>query len=60
MNIESLTALKDGLQVKFDEQTTIKAEAENEQLRLQGEHRLLVQLIQEFETKAAAKKASKK
>jgi len=60
MNLESLVTLRDDLQARFDEQTRLKADAENEQLRLQGEHRLLVQLIGELETKAVAKKVSKK
>lgn len=59
MNKESLVALRDGLQSKFDEQTTIETNAANEKLRLQGEFRLLNSLIDELETKAKAKKVSK-
>lgn len=59
MNKESLVALRDGLQAKFDEQTTIETNATNEKLRLQGEYRLLNNLIDELENKAKAKKASK-
>jgi len=59
MNKDSLIALRDDLQDKFDAQTTIETNAANEKLRLQGEYRLLNSLIDELETKANAKKASK-
>ena len=41
MNEETLLEKRDSIQKKFEEQDRIKLEAESEQLRLQGEHRLV-------------------
>lgn len=61
MNKDGLEGIVADLQVRFDEQTKIKAEAENEQLRLQGEYRLTQRLIDTLESKTdEVKKKGKK
>lgn len=57
MTLETLIVQRDALQPLFDEQTKIKQEAENEQLRLQGQYKLLTQLI---EAEEAAKNKKEK
>lgn len=47
MKLETLISERDALQPLFDEQTKIKQDAENEQLRLQGQYQLLTKLIEE-------------
>lgn len=51
MKLEELQQKRDELQARFDEQAKIKLEAEQEQLRLQGEHRALTSLIDELVSK---------
>jgi len=56
MTIESLITQRDALQPLFDEQARIKQDAENEQLRLQGQYQLLTKLIEEEKAKSKEKK----
>lgn len=60
MTIETLISQRDALQALFDEQTKIKQEAENEQLRLQGQYKLLSQLIEQEQIKSEKAKKDKK
>lgn len=61
MDKASLVAKRDALQPRFDQVTTQKTESEQEQYRLQGEFRLLNQLIEELEqSESPAQEDSKK
>ncbi len=61
MKLETLLSLRDEMQGRFDEQTRIKTEAEQEQLKLQGEYRLIERLIDTFDPKTdKPKKEGKK
>lgn len=60
MTIETLISQRDALQALFDEQSKIKQEAENEQLRLQGQYKLLNQLIEQEQIKSEKAKKDKK
>lgn len=51
MNKESLVAKRDVIKDAFDKQVQIEAEAKSEQLRLQGENRLINELIEKIEEK---------
>lgn len=59
MDKDTLIAKRDALQEEFDEHTKIKADSEAEQLRLQGEHRVLTELIEEIEKAEAVEKTKK-
>lgn len=60
MTIESLKALQAELQPQFDTQTNIKQEAENEQLRLQGENRMITKIIEAEEAELEKQTKSRK
>ena len=45
MKDKDLIAKRDAISAAFDEQTKIKSDAEAEQVRLQGEYRLINELI---------------
>lgn len=49
MNKESLLAKQDAIKNLFDTQVKVEAEAKAEQLRLQGENRLIKELIEKIE-----------
>lgn len=49
MDRESLVAKREAISVSFNEQTKIRNDAESEQIRLQGEYRLVEELIRKLD-----------
>lgn len=60
MDKESLLAKRDAISRSFDEQTRIKNEAESEQVRLQGEYRLVEELLKGLDEPSKSKKGDTK
>lgn len=48
MDRETLIAKRDAIKSAFDEQTQIKSNAETEQVRLQGEYRVIKELLEKL------------
>ena len=51
MDKKTLTAKRDAIKDSFDQQTKIRNDAEAEQVRLQGEYRLVEELLSNLEEK---------
>lgn len=55
MTLKALVAKRDEVKNSFDQQATIKANAENEMIRLQAQYQLMNQLIEADEAKTKKK-----
>lgn len=56
MDMKTLIAKRDAIKSAFDEQTQIKSNAESEQYRLQGEYRIVEEMILKLEESKDGKK----
>lgn len=59
MDEQTLVTKRESIKSAFDEQTKIETEAKSEQLRLQGEYRLINELIDQLQQVSKDRKSKK-